>query len=153
MSVQTDNDIVIYNGEFRHGVDDKRRVQVPSRWCPSKSADFALVVWPTQQAGPCLRALPPVAMSKLMLQVETMPSSDPNKGMLKRRIGGRSNQARLDSAGRICIPEELAEIAKIKDKVVLVGLLDRFEIWNPAAYEIIRNVDPTVEARAYELME
>lgn len=153
MSAQTTNELVIYNGEFRHGVDDKRRVQIPARWCPSKSAEFTLVVWPTQQAGNCLRVLPPEAMSKLMLQVEAMPSSDPNKGMLKRRIGSRSNQVKLDNAGRICIPQELAELAEVADKTVLVGLLDRFEIWSPARYEKVRNVDPTVEARAYELME
>ena len=29
----------------------------------------------------------------------------------------------------------MARAAGIKDEAVLVGLLDRFEIWNPARYE------------------
>jgi hypothetical protein len=37
----------------------------------------------------------------------------------------------LDKAGRICLPEGMARAAGIKDEAVLVGLLDRFEIWNP----------------------
>lgn len=153
MSVPAANELIIYNGEFHHGVDEKRRVQIPARWCPAKAVEFTLVVWPKHQAGTCLRVLPPEPMVKLLQQIEAMAPNDPNKGLLKRSIGSQSVQVKLDNAGRICIPEGLAGAAEITDKAVLVGLLDRFELWNPARYEKVRAVDAILGVRAYDMME
>src|SRR2546430_317140 len=121
-----------YNSLYRHGVDEKRRVQVPSKWRPIKAGiEFTLVLWPKSKEGPCLRVLPPKKMAELMRDIAVMPNSDPNKVVLKRFIGSESVQVALDQAGRICLPDELAKAAGITKEVVLVGLLDQFEIWNP----------------------
>jgi MraZ protein len=153
MSVQATNELVIYNGEFHHGVDEKRRVQIPARWTPNKSGEFTVLVWPKHQAGPCLRVLPPAPMAKLMQEIEAMPASDPTKSVLKRDLGTNSIQVKLDNAGRICIPENLAKTAEISDKAVVAGLLDRFEIWNPSRYVRAREIDAILGARAYDIME
>ena len=153
MSGQTANELIIYNGEFHHGVDDKRRVQIPARWAPNKSGEYMVVAWPKHQAGICLRALPPAPLAKLMQEIEAMPSSDPMKGLLKRDIGTKSIQVKLDNAGRICIPEDLAKAADISDKAVVAGLLDRFEIWNPARYTRAREIDAILGTRIYDMME
>src|ERR1019366_5107796 len=122
-----------YNSCFRHGVDEKRRVQIPAKWRPeADGTELTMILWPKHQAGACLRVLPPEKMAKLAADIEAMPNSDPNKGVLKRRIGSKSVQVALDKAGRICVPEDMARDAGIKDEVLLVGLIDRFELWNPA---------------------
>ena len=59
----------------------------------------------------------------------------------------------LDKAGRICLPEEMAEAAGIKSEAVLVGLLDRFEIWNPARHEKIKATDAVMAHEAFKMME
>ena len=59
----------------------------------------------------------------------------------------------LDKAGRICLPDEMARAAGIKDEAVLVGLLDRFEIWNPARYEKVKAADAVLASEAFKLME
>ena len=143
-----------YNSLFRHGVDDKRRVQIPAKWRPTKAGtEFTLVVWPKAKEGPCLRVLPPEQMAGLMKDIDAMPNSDPNKGVLKRFIGSESVQAPLDKAGRICLPEEMARAAGISDQAVLVGLLDRFEIWSPERYERIKASDAVMAQEAFKLME
>jgi MraZ protein len=143
-----------YNSSYRHGVDEKRRVQIPAKWRPTKpGTEFTLVVWPKAQEGPCLRVLPPAQMATLMRDIDAMPNSDPNKGVLKRFIGSQSVQAPLDKAGRICLPEEMAEKVGIKDQAVLVGLLDRFEIWSPERYERIKAADAVMAQEAFKLME
>ena len=50
-------------------------------------------------------------------------------------------QVTVDKAGRICLPEEMARAAGIKNEAMLVGLLDRFEIWNPDRYENVKAAD------------
>src|SRR6266478_1438297 len=131
-----------YNSLYRHGVDEKRRVQVPAKWRPAKAGiEFTLVLWPKAKEGACLRVLPPKEMAELMRDIEAMPNSDPNKVVLKRIIGSESIQISVDKGGRICLPEEMAKAADIKAQAVLVGLLDRFEIWNPSRYERVKASD------------
>src|SRR6478672_4773072 len=103
-----------YNSSYRHGVDEKRRVQIPAKWRPTKPGiELTLVLWPKSQAGPCVRVLPPEQMATLMKDLAVMPNTDPNKGVLKRFIGSESVQAPVDKAGRICLPEEMAMAAGI----------------------------------------
>ncbi len=143
-----------YNSLYRHGVDGKRRVQIPAKWRPAKAGtEFTLILWPQAKEGPCLRVLPPQQMAKLTRDLDAMPNSDSNKVLLKRFIGGESIQVTLDKAGRICLPEQMARAAGITEEAVLVGLLDRFEIWSPERYEKVQAADAVVAPEAFRMME
>jgi len=143
-----------YNALYHHGVDNKRRVQIPAKWRPTTpGVEFTLVLWPKPKEGPCLRVLPPQQMASLMRDIDTMPNGDPNKVVLKRFIGSESVQAPLDKGGRICLPESMANAAGISDMAVLVGLLDRFEIWSPDRYEKVKASDAVMAQEAFKLME
>jgi MraZ protein len=142
-----------YNGIYPHGVDDKRRVQIPAKWRPSEvEVELTLILWPQSNAGPCLRALPPEQMSSLMDDIDKMPNDNPQKVVLKRFIGSESIQVALDKAGRICLPESMARAAGIGETAMLVGLLDRFEIWNPERYETVRAADAVMAQAAFKMM-
>jgi MraZ protein len=143
-----------YNSRFRHGVDEKRRVQIPAKWRPQKAGvELTVILWPREGVGHCVRVLPPAQMDRLMQSIDEMPNSDPKKVVLKRIIGSDSAQASVDKAGRICLPDEMARHAGIKDEAVLVGLLDRFEIWNPERYEKVQAADAALAPDAFKLME
>jgi len=144
----------VYNSIYRHGVDEKRRIQIPAMWRPTEANfQFTLIVWPQRREGPCLRVLPPKEMAELMGELDAMPSGDLNKTILKRIIGSESTQVELDKAGRVCVPEEMARAAGIEGDVILVGLLDRFEIWDPARYEKVKASDAVMAQEAFKLME
>src|SRR2546429_7410999 len=101
-----------YTSRFFHGVDDKRRVQIPAKWRPAKAGiQLTLVVWLKPKEGPCLRVMPPEKMAKLVRDIEAMQSDDPEKAVLKRIVGSESVQVTLDKVGRITIPEEMAQVA------------------------------------------
>jgi MraZ protein len=143
-----------YNSTYRHGVDEKRRVQVPSKWRPTQAEfEFTLVPWPGLNGEQCLRVLPPDQMEKLMRDLAAIPGTDPKKASTKRTIGGKSEQVSLDKAGRIVIPEAMAREAGITTEAVLVGLLDRFEIWSPERYERVMAADAVMAAEALRLLE
>ena len=145
-----------YNSSYRHGVDKLRRLQIPAKWRPAKEGvEFTLILWPKSKEGPCLRVLPPEEMAELMRDIDGMPNSDPNKVVLKRFIGSESVQVALDKAGRICLPDEMAKAAGIlpETEAVLVGLLDRFEIWNPDRFEKVRASDAVMAQEAFKMME
>jgi MraZ protein len=92
-------------------------------------------------------------MAQLMAEIDAMPNTSSDKVVLKRFIGSESLQVVLDKAGRICLPDEMARQAGLKDEAVLVGLLDRFEIWSPDRYENVKAADAVLAPKAFELME
>jgi MraZ protein len=148
------NEPKYYNSCYRHGVDEKRRLQIPAKWRPaSPDFEFTLVLWPKFKEGPCLRVLPPKKMAQMMSDLDAMANDNPNKTVLKRIIGSESIQVVPDKAGRICLPDEMAKAAAIKDEAVLVGLLDRFEIWAPERFQRIKEADAVSAAEAFKMME
>lgn len=152
MPDERQNDACIYNSLYRHEVDGKRRVQVPSKWRSAEGGtQFTLIVWPKHKEGVCLRVLPPAELNRLMAGLNQLPVHE--RETAKRQIGARSEQVTVDSAGRICIPQVMAEAADIKDKVVMVGLLDKFEMWSPDRYSAIEAADQVLSQRAFDLME
>ena len=153
MTEAADKQTTYYNSCYRHGVDEKRRVQIPAKWRPEETGtELTVILWPKHQVGTCLRVLPPTQMGKLLTDLNAMANLD-GKVVLKRFIGGESVQVSLDKAGRICLPDEMAQAAGIKNEVVLVGLLDRFEIWNPERYEKVKATDAVLASEAFKLME
>ena len=144
---------VTYSSLYRHSVDDKRRVSVPFRWRSSEPIELTIVVWPKHQAGTCLLVLPPQQWIELRKEISEMPSSDPLKPVLRRAKGVLSIQAKLDSAGRIALPEEMAAAAEINGQAVLVGCLDRFEIWSPERYKQVEMLDKALLPQALQLVE
>ena len=88
-----------------------------------------------------------------MRDIDAMSNADPNKVVLKRFIGTESVQVSVDKAGRICLPEKMAEAAGIKEQANLVGLLDRFEIWNPERFEAVKTSDAVMAHEAFKMME
>jgi len=154
MTSAESSDAVCYTSTYRHGVDEKRRLQIPAKWRPADpEAEFSLMVWTNHPAGACLRVLPPKQMKRLMAEIDAMPGGDPNKPVLKRIIGGQSTQVALDKAGRICLPEDKARAAGIGSEAVLVGLLDRFEIWCPSRFAAVEAADNVMASMALKLME
>ena len=143
-----------YNSTFKHGVDEKRRLQIPAKWRPEEEGtQLTMIIWPKHQAGTCLRVLPPEKMAKLAADIDAIPNNDPGKVILKRSVGSKSVQVTLDKVGRICVPDEMAAAAGIKDEALLVGLIDRFEIWNPGRYEQVEAMDAVLSLKAFEMME
>ncbi len=140
---------IYYNSLYRHGVDEKRRVQIPAKWRPAQAdSQFTLLLWPhgeIQQA--CLLVLPPELTLSLAQKLSSMPFSDPQSEALRRILGERSDRVPLDKAGRICLPEAMSKAVGVKNEVVLNGMFDRFQIWDPERYEASR---PAVDAMAPE---
>jgi MraZ protein len=138
-----------YNLVYKHSLDTKRRLPVPYRWRPKDPIEFTLTVWPKNQAGTCLRVFPPDAWAKFRAEIEAVQDTA-IKPILKRMIGSNSTNMKLDTAGRLTIPEEMAAEADITNQAVLVGLLDRFEIWSPGRHVNVKAQDSTSWKEALE---
>jgi MraZ protein len=152
MSENESNSAFVYSSAYTHGVDEKRRLQIPAKWRPEDEVTFTLITWKKPQQEACLLALPPDVMKTLMAKIAAMPFSDPRAETLRRVLGTKSDQVTCDKAGRICIPEQMAREAGIEKQAVLVGMWDRFQIWNPDRYAATNKVDDAMTSEAMSLI-
>jgi MraZ protein len=154
MTASSSNDPIYYNSQYRHGIDDKRRLQIPAKWRPADpGTQFTLVLWPNGNvAEACLLVLPPAEWAKLVDKVRDMAFADPRAETLRRILGRKSDRVALDKAGRICLPESMARPAALEKEAILVGLLDRFQIWNPERYDATTRVDEQLSQDAFKLI-
>ena len=100
----------------------------------------------------CLLVLPPKEWEALVQKLKAMPFADPKAEALRRLLGKKSDRVTLDKGGRICLPEVMAKAAAIDKEAVLVGLLDRFEVWNPERYATASVVDDELLPEAFKLI-
>lgn len=145
-----------YLGEYEHGLDEKRRMQVPAKWRPPGDCsqfELVLIRWqPPGQPVPCLLALPPEAFQKLSDKVSALPFADTQAETVRRSLTRWSEPVTLDASGRICLPQRLADAGGIQRRAILIGMLDRFQIWSPEHYEVIRQQDEAGSAEAMKLI-
>jgi MraZ protein len=153
MQPDTPAESLFYHSVYRHGVDEKRRVQIPAKWRSERPEDLTLIVWPKGQwAEACLLVLPPDIWLGLAQKLKAMSFSDPKAEALRRLIGTKSDRVTLDKAGRICLPEWMAQATGIGKEAVLVGLVDRFQIWDPDRHEAASAEDAELSSEAYKLI-
>jgi MraZ protein len=154
MSASAPNEVIYYSSLYRHGVDEKRRVQIPAKWRPAdENVAFQLVLWPSQSGSPqdsCLLVFPPVEWESLVQKLKALPLFDPKADTLRKQLGKYSDRVTLDKGGRICLPEAMAKAAGIENEAVLLGMVDRFEIWNPERYEKSNALDEQLSVAAFQ---
>jgi MraZ protein len=120
---------IVYAGEFRHAVDTKHRVTVPSRWrADGDSEEFFAVPDP---AGNFLMILPPQEFDRVKSDVEANPAIPPSdRRKFIRRFYALAQLVSVDKQGRILLPEEYCRRLGLEGEVVLIGSHSRMEIWN-----------------------
>ncbi|MBC8243245.1 MAG: hypothetical protein H8E20_02525 [Verrucomicrobia bacterium] len=148
MSATQQQPATVYSGRFRHGIDGSRRVMVPSKWRPkSGKTELAILPWPLGEQQ-FLLVLPPTRWDMLLERLNEMSLSDDQAAVVERVIGGSSAHLTLDKAGRLCLPEELAAVAGLQKEALLVGRLNKFEIWEPGRFAENNKGNESVAAAA-----
>lgn len=149
---QTNEEEIFYQSTYVNSVDEKRRVQIPAKWRPqNEEAKFHIIIWGKGDEA-CLTVYPDPLMKEMIQKVKQLPHGDAKADTLRRRLGGKSDCLPLDKAGRITIPEKYAQVAGIEKDAVLVGMLDKFQIWNPKRFEAADAADNAQNDEAISLI-
>ncbi len=121
---------------------------VPSKWRPkSGKTELSVLPWPLGDQQ-FLLVLPPARWNLLLERLNEMSLSDDEAAVVERVIGGSSAHLTLDKAGRLCLPEELAAVAGLRKEALLVGRLNKFEIWEPDRFNENNQGNEAVAAAA-----
>ena len=147
---------MFYTSTYRMVVDEKRRLQVPKKWRPKDlSEELGIIVWKTpDQKEACLLVLPPEPFGDLVNKIKAMPYSDPKAESLRRWLGKNTFTVALDKVGRVCLPDWMLTEGGLKSggEAVVVGLMDRWQIWSPDRWEPRSALDDEMQEEVMHLI-
>jgi MraZ protein len=121
--------LAVFKGTYRHRIDPKGRLPVPAAFRRQLQAQgaSAVVATPLDQ---CIAVYPPAEWARLETQLRAMPAFARQVKALTRLLASRAQDLELDVQGRILLPPNLRTAASLAGEVLVIGVLDRFEIWN-----------------------
>jgi MraZ protein len=80
--------------------------------------------------------------------------TNPKHRFFIRRLLEWATEAQLDGQFRIMIPKDLLQFAGIENDVLIIGVLEHIEVWNPRIYEAyLKTQDESYEAVAQTVLQ
>ena len=117
-----------FAGEFRHTLDEKNRITIPSRWRGEGSEEFIILPEPQHLF---LLIMSQEEFARMSAQAENHSAlSARDRRVFLRHLHSRAEHGTSDRQGRLVLPEDMCRTLGLKGEVALVGGRGRFEIWN-----------------------
>jgi len=123
---------------FEKQLDAKRRIVVPQEFRALAAGPFDGVVCFPSIEFDCIEGGGKALFDRYDAVIEELPFGDPLRSALEISVRGGMAQLSFDTAGRITLPEPLCQMFGLTDWVVIVGLGERFQIWERAAFNAHR---------------
>jgi MraZ protein len=124
----------MFRGATKITLDDKGRMVIPNRYREqiTELAQGKLIV--TVDKDQCLLIYPLPEWEQIERKLMSLPSLNATARRLQRLMVGHATDLPLDGHGRVLLPPELREFAKLGRHGMLIGQGNRFELWDEARW-------------------
>ena len=126
------NDIKLrFSGEYLNTLDSKNRVNIPSKFRKALDVvnDKTFVI--TRGFDKCLVLYPIYEWNIVEQELASLSSVKDRNRKFVRSVVRYASHVKYDKQGRIIIPENLKLFSSIENDVLLIGMINKIEIWNP----------------------
>jgi MraZ protein len=125
----------VFRGRYEHAIDGKGRTSFPSRFREGLTArgDNRLVL--TTSLDGCLAAYPMGEWLEFEQRLSALPRFDPSVAMLRRIYVSGAIECELDKLGRVLVPSNLRQHARLEKHVVWAGMGPHIELWSKPVFE------------------
>ncbi len=137
-----------FKGRYLYNVDAKGRLAIPAKLRKSMNSRKNVVL--TRGLEQCLYVYPPEEWKKVESYIRSLSFMDARHRFFGRTLFEWASDAELDSQSRISIPQDLLKYAGISVEALILGVVDRIEIWAPNIYEEYQKLQPDTYATVVE---
>ena len=138
-------------GKYYYALDPKGRIIIPAplRDIIFKKYNNSKLYITSAAFDKCLHIYPLEEWNRLEEKIRPLPKSDEAVKFFLRRVIASVLECEIDKQGRVLIPASHRDDAGIHSEVVIVGQLDKIEVWDKAEWDAV--TDPKkVDAKAFE---
>lgn len=126
----------MFRGANAISLDAKGRLTMPSRYRDELMVRCAgQLVVTIDVVDPCLSVYPLAEWELIEAKLRDLPSLREESRRLQRLLIGNAVDLELDAAGRFLVPPRLRDYARLDKRAVLVGQLNKFQLWDEDAWE------------------
>ncbi len=118
-------------GTYHHSIDPKSRIIVPSKFREELGCRFIL----TKGLDNCLFIYSMTEWEKFEDRIQELPIGSKDARTFVRYFFSSAVECDIDKQGRLTIPQNLREYAKIEKDLVTIGVQSRVEIWSRREWE------------------
>lgn len=127
----------MFMGEYSHSVDPKGRLIMPAKFREALGSEFVM----TKGLDECLFVYPKNEWESIEDKFREVPLTTKDARKFSRFFFAGAASCEIDKQGRVLLPSVLRDFAGIDKDVVLVGVLNRIEIWDKAHWEASNSYD------------
>ena len=120
----------MFKGQYLHTIDSKGRIKVPSKIREVLNAKDANKMILTKGLDLCISAYTLEEWQKVTQEVLNYPQTDSKVRAFNRIFIGSAIDCDIDRQGRMIIPANLREYAKIDKEIMIIGIISKLEIWS-----------------------
>src|SRR4051794_33543534 len=120
----------VFFGTYTPKLDDKGRLILPAKFREQLAGGLMV----TRGQEHCLYVWPQAEIERITDRLREAPVSNKATRDYVRMFSSASSDERPDKQGRITIPPKLREWAALTKDVVVIGAMNRLEIWDEAAW-------------------
>jgi MraZ protein len=124
----------VFVGTFEHSLDDKGRIVLPAPF-RQYLAERGYV----SQYDQCLGLWTPEGFTDVAARLTERVRGGEASQMALRAFSANAHEVRPDTQGRISIPERLRAFAGLEREVVVIGALERIELWDATRWQSLQD--------------
>lgn len=116
----------MFLGEYVHSLDEKNRISIPVKFRRELGKDLVV----TRGLDACLFLYPERSWQRISLKLGSLGFGQAQMRGFSRFVFSGAVELRIDTVGRVLIPDFLLRFADLRDRVAIVGVHERVEFWS-----------------------
>lgn len=123
---------MVFYGEYEVAITEGGRIALPKKIRENLSQQSIVL---TKGFGVCLAGYDRSDWENRAESLLSVSLLDQNEIGKRRMLFSSTVYIELDEQGRLLVPKGLAQFAALSKRVVVAGIGDHFEIWEPSRWE------------------
>ncbi len=139
-----------FTGQYRYSIDAKGRVNIPALFrkvlSPENNNTFII----TRGQDPNIWVYPLIEWRVIETRLRELSALSPINRSFVRSLTRWATPVVFDKQGRIQLTNDLIEYAGLEKDVVIIGVVNKIEIWNPQRLEQVVQETPELDSQEYD---
>ena len=137
-------------GEYSYSLDSKGRINMPARFRQALSKNNKNTFVSTRGMDSCIWVYPLSQWFEIEKSLRSLSSLSRIHRTFVRNTARYASPSTYDKQGRITLSPSLIEYAGLEKEVLIIGMVNKMEVWNPKFLENTEKDALSIDSDAYE---